>query len=205
MLENAMKRLMPVAVAVGLLVSGPALAGKIKTDFNPKADFASYKTWDWVPGHDEGHRGILAGNAARGLVESALTADLERVGLRRVSAGEAPDLVVRYVGEVSDAAKGTTSGYLGGYEPYIMGEWSQGFQTALNVSEKSATMMVDLIDPGTKMLVWRAFIEQKYGSTASQIGSPVADAVRKAFEDYPPSESARQRKLREWEKRDKAK
>lgn len=199
-----MKRRMLAAAVAGLFFSAPAHAGKIKTDFNPKADFASYKTWDWVEGHDVGHRGVLAGKAARELVESALTGDLERAGLRRVAAGEKPDLVVRYVGEVSDAAKGTTSGYLGGYEPYIMGEWSQGFQTALNVSEKSATMMVDLIDPETKMLVWRAFIEQKYGSTASQIGSPVADAVRKAFEDYPPSESARQRKLKEWEKREKA-
>ena len=200
-----MKRLMLVATAFVLLAAGPAHAGKIKTDFNPKADFASYRTWDWVPGHDQGHRGVLAGNAARGLVESALASDLERVGLRRVAAGETPDLVVRYVGEVSDAQKGTTSGYLGGYEPYIMGEWSQGFQTALNVSSKSATMMIDLIDPDTKVLVWRAFIEQKYGTTASQVGSPVAEAVRKAFEEYPPSESARARKLKEWEKREKAK
>ena len=200
-----MKRWIVAVCVVVLLAAAPAHAGKIKTDFNPKADFDAYRTWDWVEGHDVGHRGVLAGKAARELVESALTSDLERVGLRRVAAGEKPDLVVRYVGEVSDAAKGTTSGYLGGYEPYIMGEWSQGFQTALNVSEKSATMMVDLIDPDTKMLVWRAFIEQKYGSTASQIGSPVAEAVRKAFEDYPPSESARARKLKEWEKREKAK
>lgn len=198
-----MKRL-TLALVVGSLLAAPAFAGKIKTDFNPKADFASFRTWDWVPGHDEGHRGVLAGKAARELVESALTGDLERRGLRRVGPGEQPDLVVRYVGEVSDAAKGTTSGYLGGYEPYIMGEWSNGFQTAVSVSSKSATMMVDLIDPKSKALVWRAFIEQKYGTTASQVGSPVADAVRKAFQEYPPSESARARKLKEWEKREKA-
>lgn len=199
-----MKRL-SLAIALVLVAFAPALAGKIKTDFNPKADFASFKTWDWVPGHDQGHRGVLAGAAARELVESALTSDLERRGLRRVGPGETPDLVVRYVGEVSDAAKGTTSGYLGGYEPYIMGEWSNGFQTAVSVSSKSATMMIDLIDPKTKGLVWRAFVEQKYGTTASQVGSPVAEAVRKAFEEYPPSESARSRKLKEWEKREKAK
>lgn len=194
-----------LALLVGIVVAAPAHAGKIRTDFNPKADFASYRTWDWVPGHDEGHRGVLAGKAARDLVEGALAGDLERRGLRRVAPGETPDLVVRYVGEVAEAAKGTTSGYLGGYEPYIMGEWSAGFQTAVSVSSQSATMMIDLIDPKTKALAWRAFVEQKYGTTSGQMGSPVADAVRKAFEEYPPSESARKRKLKEWEKRDAAK
>ena len=192
------------AVIVALLATGSVRAGKVETDFNPRADFSAYKTWDWVPDRGVGHRGILAGEPAREIVETAVSRQLARVGLRRVGTGETPDLVVRYWGEIAEGEEGTSTGGVFGYDPFTDGYWNGAFKTAVHFSEKAATLMVDLIDPTTKMLTWRAFIEQKYGSPTG-VGNPVAEALVKAFDRYPPSESARAKKLKEWEKRDAAK
>ncbi len=191
------------AVLIAVLGSAlPAAAGnKVETDFNPNADFKAYKTWDWVPNHDVGHHGVLAGEVARGMVERALTGQLDRAGLRRAASGETADLLVRYWGDVAEGKSGIqTTGPMGGYDPYTGGYWTDMFQSSAMYTEQIATIIVDLIDPKTKNLAWRAFIHQKYG-VPSTSGSPVADALTRAFDEYPPTAKQIARKKKEWEKR----
>ena len=195
-----MKRLL-LALVLASVAAGQAWAGKVETDFNPRLDFAKFETWDWIPDRDQGHRGILAGKPAREMVEQAVARELEHVGLRKAAAGETPDLLVRYYGDIAEAAQGTstTSPYM--ISPFTDGYWAPAFQSASRFSEKSAAFMIDLIESSEKSLAWRAYIEQKYGS-ANNVGTPVADALRKAFGKYPPSDSAKSKKLKEWAKLD---
>ena len=158
-----MKRLL-LALLVVTVTASQAWAGKIETDFNPRLDFSSFTTWDWIPDRDQGHRGILAGKPAREMVETAVARELEHVGLRKATAGETPDLLVRYFGDIAEAASGTstTSPYM--ISPFTDGYWAPAFQSATRFSQKSAALMIDLIEGKEKSLAWRAYIEQKYGS-----------------------------------------
>lgn len=54
-----MKRL-AVALLAGALSGAAAYAGSIDVDFNPRAEFQRYRTWAWLPGRDEGRRGVLS-------------------------------------------------------------------------------------------------------------------------------------------------
>lgn len=193
-----------VAAFAALLAFGAARAGKIETDFDPNAKFESYKTWDWVAGRGVGHHGVLAGDAARELLERAIASQLRGVGLQQVSPGVTPDLVVRYWGDLHQGDSGTSTSPMGGYDPYTGGYWGDPFQSFAHFTEQSATVIVDLIDPATKGLVWRAFINQAYG-TAYGPGNELATALEKAFAKYPPSPSARARKAKEWGKKSGAK
>lgn len=193
-----------VAAIAALLAFGAARAGKVETDFNPNAKFETYKTWDWVPNRGVGHHGVLAGDAARELLERALASQLRGVGLQQVGPGETPDLVVRYWGDLHQGESGTSTGPMGGYDPYTGGYWGDPFQSFARFTEQSATMIVDLIEPATKQLAWRAFINQTYG-TAYGTGNELPTALAKAFAKYPPTPSARARKAKEWEKKSAAK
>lgn len=201
-----MRRHVLAAVLLALLaaaIPAPA-ANKVDTDFNPNADFKAYKTWDWVPNHDVGHHGVLAGEVARGMVERALTGELNRVGLRRVAAGETADLLVRYWGDIAEGKSGIQTTAMGGYDPYTGGYYGDMFRSSVHYTEQMATIIVDLIDPKTKDLAWRAFITQKYG-TPSMTSTPVADALTRAFDEYPPTAKEIARKKKDWEKRAAAK
>ena len=84
-------RRLALALLTGMLAIGAARAGSVDVDFNPKADFKHYDTWAWIPGHDQGHRGVLADATMRERVEHALTVRLKTAGLLPALADEKPD------------------------------------------------------------------------------------------------------------------
>src|SRR5262245_19818924 len=79
-----------IAMSFGflLLVAGSALAQQVSVDFDKRADFSKYKTFDWAMGAQArnplAHQRIVAG----------IVAQLSTRGLRNVVSN--PDLVVPY-------------------------------------------------------------------------------------------------------------
>jgi len=129
-------------------------------------DFSSYRTFDFVPLPAGASR--IAATLDYFEVEGVLARDLSAVGLARAIGG-GPDLYVAY--------------YQGGRQVDVTA-W--GYRTAGNpvvevIDVPSSCLVVDLVDAGTKVLVWR-------GIATDALSSPQAldPAVRQMLQGWPP-------------------
>jgi hypothetical protein len=180
-----------------MLAAGSVRAGSIDVDFNPKAEFQRYKTWDWIPDRDKGHHGVLMDQTMRERVEKALGIRLREAGLRWAGDDEKPDLLVAYRGDIGQGESGSTN--LGGASSY-----DNPVYTSIQFTEQTATLMVDLVDAATQALAWRLYIDQTIKGP-NDPPDKLSRALDKGFAKYPPSASAIAKKARALEKSSGAK
>jgi len=183
-----------LALVIGMLAVGAVRAGSVDVDFNPKADFKHYDTWAFIPGHDQGHHGVLADATMRQRVEHALAVRLKTAGLLPATADEKPDLFVRYQGDIGTGKEITTS--LGSLYAY---DWEDPAYATLQFTQQTAALIVDLIDTSTNALAWRLYIHEVYGGP-NDPPDKLAQSLDKGFEKYPPSASEIAKKARALEK-----
>lgn len=186
-----MRRIAFFLVAASLAAAA-ALAGTVEVDFNPKAEFERFKTWAWAPGRDQGRTGVLHDATMRDRVEKAIAGCLEDAGLRPAGANETPDLLVRYGGDIGTGKTITTSE--GKYQDGLAPEYR-----TLRFEEQVASMIVDLIEASSQTVAWRLYVNQKVAGPYDD-PNKFRDAVEKGFSKYPPSPSARAKKLKAIEK-----
>jgi hypothetical protein len=185
-------RRLALAILTGTIVAGAASAGSVEVDFNPKADFKRYETWAWLPGHDQGQRGVLADATMRERVEKALSIRLREAGLTRTSPELKPDLYVTYRGDVGAGKEIQTS--QGG-----LSSMDNPLYTSIQFREQTATLMVDLVDASTNALAWRLYIDQTIKGP-NDPPDKLQRALDKGFAKYPPSPSEISKKARALEK-----
>ncbi len=178
-------------LGVAMLVGGAARAGSIEVDFNPKAQFERYKTWDWGPDRDQKRYGVLADATARERVEKFLTGCLQERGLRPAGQGETPDLLVSYQGDTG-TGKTVTATENGSYYGV------PSFMT-MQIAVQGATMIVDLVDASTKTLAWRMYANETL-KQSTDTPEKFWNSFAKGMAKYPPTESARAKKARQLEK-----
>src|SRR5512146_1281798 len=76
-----------VAFVWGLLIQ-PCFAGKVKALLQPDADFAHYKTYQWLPPQVLTKTGVVEDHPVFGpLVKDAVNRELARQGLKEVTEG----------------------------------------------------------------------------------------------------------------------
>jgi Domain of unknown function (DUF4136) len=163
-----------VLVVVGLFSATGARAQKITMEFDQRIDFSRYKTFAIRDGQ------LNSGNPALNspLVKKQIEADIQNgltvKGLTLVSGGSA-DLNVRYT---FGAARKTE------VEAYPAG-WYGRATRYVRVPYAEGTLVIDLRDPATRSLVWRAIAaEEKSDST--KIQGKLDDMVKKSIDKYPP-------------------
>jgi hypothetical protein len=134
--------------------------------YRSATDFSSYRTFDFVP-VPSGLARVATSLDYFG-VDGVLARDLSAAGLAR-SIGGSPDLLVAY--------------YQGGRQVDVAA-W--GYRTAGDpvvevIDVPSSCLVVDMIDAGTKVLVWR-------GIATDALSSPQAidPAVRQMLQGWPP-------------------
>ena len=192
-------RRMTLMLAIGVLAIGAAHAGAVDVDFNPKADFKHYNTWAWIPGCDQGHRGVLADPTMRERVQHAIAVRLKTAGLLPVTGDEKPDLYVRYQGDIGEGQEITTSA-----GSLLMYNWSDPAAATLQFTAQTAALIVDLVDVKTTSLAWRLYIHETYNGP-NDSSDKLARSLDKGFEKYPPSAAEVSRKARAMEKASGAK
>jgi len=161
-------------LALGLLAVAGALAQKIDIESDQAADFSRFHTFAIRDAR------LNAKNAALNseLVKKRINADIQKVleakGLTFVASGPS-ELNVRYtLGAVQRTE----------VDPYPAG-WRGWGTRVVRVPYTEGTLVLDLRDPSTRSLVWRAIVRQDK-SDAFKVESKLDDMVRKAFEKYPP-------------------
>jgi len=156
-----------------LLAASSALAQKVTVQFDPAADFSRYKTFAIRGGQLNSRNPALNSELVKKRIEADIAQSLTAKGLTMV-AGRA-DLNVRYT---LGAARRTQ------VEAYPAG-W-RGLGTRwVRVPYAEGTLVIDLRDPSTRSLVWRAIAsEEKRDPT--KLEGKLDDMVKKSLKKYPP-------------------
>jgi hypothetical protein len=163
-----------IGLAVALLLQACS-STNVTTDFDRQANFAKYRTFGWMPVPDNANQ-MFNNSLIRKHVQNAVTSALTAKGMHP-SAGS-PDILIAYHMGVKDKIDVTSWGY--GY-----GRWGAWGGRNVDVHKyKEGTMVIDLVDPSTKELVWRGI-----GRGAVERGNPetsINKAVSEILEQYPP-------------------
>ena len=161
-------------LVLGLLFAQNARAQKITMEFDQTIDFSKYKTFAIREGQLNSGNPALNSPLVKKQIEADIQNDLTAKGLTLVPSGPS-DLNVRYT---FGAARKTE------IEAYPAGWY--GFGTRyVRVPYSEGTLVIDLRDPTTRSLVWRAIAAEEK-SDATKIQGKLDDMVKKSIDKYPP-------------------
>jgi hypothetical protein len=157
------------APVLGILVFGGVVAAQkleVKTDKDPKADFAAIRTYAWLP------PAPLIQNVAPGVptnptlsqevlgphIMAAVDRQLAARGLTKADP-DAADVHVAYMAALSTGFSHT---YLGEYYGYVTG-WGSPIPLGMAPSTSSTiyekgTVVVDMVDRASKRAIWRGSV-----------------------------------------------
>ena len=178
------------ACLVMLLAMGlPACtAFNVKTDHDPTADFSSFKTFAFGGPAEMNKGGIYDNSLMHKRIESAVVGELAKKGLRQVRLDEPQDLLVHYWVHIQDKQRLESTGPTVGVARYPGGYgWGAGYGGGVTTYEyKEGTLILDLIEPTNKQLVWRATIVGTLQDSTKDNVELGNKAIAEAFESYPP-------------------
>jgi hypothetical protein len=161
-------------LALGLLIAFSAFAQKITVEFDQAADFTKYKTFAIRAGQLNSPNPALNSELVKKQIENDITSHLTAKGLTPVTSG-ASDLNVRYT--LGTRRNVETEAYPAGW---------RGWGTRIvRVPYAQGTLVIDLRDPTTRSLVWRAIATDEK-SDATKLQGKLDDMVRKSIDKYPP-------------------
>jgi hypothetical protein len=161
-------------VALGMLLALAAFAQKIEIESDAAVDFSKYKTFAIRDGRLNSTNPSLNSELVRKRLEADIEKYLGAKGLTFVPK-ELADLNVRYT--LGAARKTEVEAYPAGWRG-----WGTRY---VRVPYTEGTLVIDLRDPSSRSLVWRA-IAREDKSDASKVEAKLDDMVKKSFNKYPP-------------------
>ncbi len=161
-------------LALGLLVTLGAAAQKIEIEADRAADFSRFKTFAIRDGRLNSKNPSLNNELVRKRLDAGIQKALEAKGLTFVPSGSA-DVNVRYT--LGAVRKSEVERYPAG--------WRGWGTRVVRVPYTEGTLVIDLRDPSTRSLVWRA-IAREEKSDAAKVEGKLDDMVKKALDKYPP-------------------
>jgi hypothetical protein len=170
-----MRRLQITGVlALGLLAAQGARAQKVTVEFDQNLDFGKYKTFSLGKGELNSRNPALNSELIKEQIDADIVRDLTARGLTQVK-GPGADLHVVY--HFGSARKTEVEAYPAGWYG-----WGTRY---VRVPYAEGTLVIDLRDPATRSLVWRA-ISSEDKEDPTKIQAKLDDMVKKSMEKYPP-------------------
>lgn len=161
-------------LTLSFLIATAVFAQKIEIESDQAADFSGFKTFTISEGRLNSRNPSLNNQLVRKRLDADIQKHLEAKGLAFRSAGPA-DLNVRYtLGAVRKSQ----------LETYPAG-WRGWGTRVVRVPFTEGTLVIDLRNPATRSLVWRA-IAREDKRDASKVEGKLDDMVKKSFDKYPP-------------------
>lgn len=154
----------------------------VQSDFDPDVDFTKFKTFRWYKGQPVPGDELVMYPLVRGRFIESITEGLTSKGLEIVEGTDADLVVVIHAGK-KDRMQVTNYGGYGWYDPW----WGGGY-TSVSYYEQG-TVVIDLVDPENKQLVWRGLgskAVQRY-DTPAEAKEAVDFIVGKILNRYPPN------------------
>jgi hypothetical protein len=161
-------------LALGLFIALSAFAQKIEIESDQAVDFSKFKTFAIRDSRLNSQNPSLNSELVRKRLDADIQKYLGAKGLVFVPSGPS-DLNIRYT--LGAVRKSELEAYPAG--------WRGWGTRVVRVPFTEGTLVIDMRDPSTKSLVWRA-IAREDKSDASKVEGKLDDMVKKAFGKYPP-------------------
>ncbi len=170
-------------------------------------DFTVHKTFSFVGGQEMTKTGLLADPVARERIKNFISGVMQMRGMIEVPRDQKHSLAVRYwVARQQKTEESVTSiggggmygGYpymYGGYPPYWGGAWGWCSEEYVVRNFVEGTLIVDLLNPENKELVWRTYLRQKIEDRAKAYDEAKAN-LSQSFALYPPNEKEKQKMIK---------
>ena len=162
-------------VALLALACAPALLAKIIVNHDQEANFSKYESWAFLKGTP------ATSELSQGRIEGIIEEELAAKGMKRVESD--PDFYV-----VTHAA--TSAGqriYADTYDYHGRRYHSGWGTTTVNiVNYTEGTLTIDIVDAGTKDLVWRGLGTDTLGKKPEKNAKKARKIIRKLFRQFPP-------------------
>lgn len=172
---------------------------KTRSDFDPEARFADFKTFAFVAGVDLGKSGLMDDPETRTRIANFVSGILEMRGLQEVPRDQKYDVAIRVWIALRDRQSETTisaGNYWGGYDPFWYGPWGYWYEETVIHNYKEGTLIIDLLNPANKQLVWRTYLKRDFKDRAKAYDQ-AKNELTAAFAKYPPSPKELESKSRE--------
>src|SRR5260221_3339158 len=153
-------------LVLGLLATLLAFAQKIEIESDQAVDFSKFKTFAIRDGRLNSKNPSLNSDLIRKRLNADIRKSLEGKGLAFVASG-ASDLNIRYT--LGAARRTETDVY--------PASWRGWGTRVVRVPYTEGTLVIDLRDPSTRSLVWRA-IAREHKSDAAKIEGKLDDMVK---------------------------
>jgi hypothetical protein len=176
-------------VAAVLLASCSTL--EVSTDYNPGFNFASLKTYEWLPQENPATSDIRINNSLiNDRVTAAVENNLDAKGFRKATEGT-PDFYVTWLGAIDQKMRiDTINQYYGSYG-YGGCCWPGYARTYISEYEEG-TLIIDILNPVDHKLLWRGtgrdYIREM--QTPEEITRNINEVVVKILAGFPPGKSA---------------
>ncbi len=158
----------------------------VRTDHDPAANFAAFKTYTWVQ-KPQGASPLVVQRIVDGI----------NTRLRARGWSEAPDGDVALVANIASSQRQTLDTFytgtgMGGWG--WRGGWGGGMGMASSTTTVRTydvgTLIVDMFDARTKQAVWRGSASGTVPSSTAKANAQVEAGLDKLFADFPPGSAA---------------
>ncbi|RRU03203.1 MULTISPECIES: DUF4136 domain-containing protein [Stenotrophomonas] len=179
-----MKAFVLAVLATGLVAC--ASSPTVRTDHDPSANFASFKTYSWAQ-KPQGASPLVVQRIVDGV-----DARLRARGLT-----EAPNGDIALVANIANSQRQTLDTFytgtgMGGWG--WRGGWGGGMGMASSTTTVHTydvgTLVVDMFDSRTKQAVWRGSASGTVPSSTDRVNAAVEAGLDKMFADFPPGSAA---------------
>jgi len=153
----------------------------IRSEHDPAADFAKYKTFNFPLNVDDFAKNVIKANP---FLHKEMLRYLEETMIAKgyVKTDEKPDLFVVY--HVTTDEKTSVTTYGGGYYGWGYHGWGVGFSDVQVNKYTEGTLIIDLVDAEKEALVWRGW------ATGTLSDRPNYDRLREVVKgmlaEFPP-------------------
>jgi hypothetical protein len=168
-------RILLLASLATLLAATSAFAQKVSIEFDPAATFAKYRTFAIRDGQLNSRNPRLNSELVKKRIEADIARDFTARHLAMAPGPGPADLDVQYTFGAAREMKA---------EAYPAG-WRGWGTRVIRVPYAEGTLVIDLLDPTTHSLVWRA-IATVEKSDAMKVEGKLDDMVGKSLKKYPP-------------------
>ena len=173
-------------LAIASIAATFACSGiRVQTDYDPKADFSNVRSYAWFDERSgvQGDRQDVTSLLDR-RVRSAVDAELQGKGIELVDRGAAKVLVSYHLGVETKLDVNTMNS---GYGSGAYGRYS-GISTTTVSEYQEGTLLIDVIDPSAKQLVWRGSGQARIrqSSAPEDRKARIDQAVKQILEKFPP-------------------
>ena len=174
---NRLGKSLIISISLMLMITACTSTFTIISDYDKKADFSQYKTYNYLPGADS----LMGPGSSR--IKSLTEEYLQLLGYQK---SNNPDLFISIIGQVQQRTGYTTNspGYGGGYYGGgYYGYYGWDSYTTTYVYNQT-TIMIDLVDASEKKLVWQGGATGEFDQYSIKDGK-LKKMVNEIFGQYP--------------------